>query len=97
VIDPVGVAEITRQGFARIRVPFGLARWAARAAPAYYRLAHARPRITPYSLETLASNSIISHAKAARELGYQPRLLRESLADTILWFRQNHYLFARAE
>jgi len=90
------VAEITRQGFARIRVPFGLARWVARAAPAYYRMAHARPRITPYSLETLASNSIISHAKAARELHFAPRPVRDSLEDMVAWLRDNRQAVAGA-
>jgi dihydroflavonol-4-reductase len=52
----------------------------------YYRLAHATPRFTPYSLEVLHSNSNISHAKATRELGYQPRSLYESIADTVRWF-----------
>jgi dihydroflavonol-4-reductase len=55
----------------------------------YYRLTKTKPRFTPYSLETLASNSVISFDKSKRELGYSPRPLHESLADTIHWFRQN--------
>jgi dihydroflavonol-4-reductase len=63
--------------------------WASRFAPFYYRLAHAKPRFTTYSLETLVSNSDISHTKAQRELGYAPRRLRESLADTVRWFARS--------
>lgn len=67
------------------RLPFWLARFAARFAPAYYRLRRARPRFTSYSLRVLASNCVMSYAKAARELGYAPRPLRESVRDTIEW------------
>jgi dihydroflavonol-4-reductase len=83
------VKLITGKQFMRIRIPFRLAQLAARATPAYYRLTRTRPRFTPYSLETLASNSVISFGKAERELGYSPRPLSESLADTIRWFIQN--------
>lgn len=52
----------------------------------YYSLAKATPRFTPYSLEVLKSNSNISHAKATRELDYQPRPLYESIRDAVKWF-----------
>jgi dihydroflavonol-4-reductase len=80
---------ITGKQFLRVRIPFRLAQWAAHATPMYYRLTKTKPRFTPYSLETLASNSVISFDKSKRELGYSPRPLHESLADTIHWFRQN--------
>ena len=67
------------------RLPLRIARFAARFAPAYYRLRRAKPRFTSYSLRVLASNCLMSHAKAARELGYAPRPLRESVRDTIEW------------
>jgi dihydroflavonol-4-reductase len=68
------------------RLPMRLARLAAWFAPAYYRLRHARPRFTAYSLRVLASNCLMSSAKAARELGYAPRPLRETVRNTIEWF-----------
>jgi dihydroflavonol-4-reductase len=68
------------------RLPFWLARFAARLAPAYYRLKHAKPRFTSYSLRVLASNCLMSSAKAASELGYAPRPLRETVKNTIEWF-----------
>ena len=79
------VREITGQGFMLMKIPFALARWAARFTPYFYRWTMASPRFTPYSLEVLKSNSNISHAKATRELGYQPRGLYESIADTVTW------------
>lgn len=69
-----------------MKIPFNLARFASHFTPMYYRLARATPRFTPYSLEVLQSNSNISHAKATRELGFQPRSLYESLTDTVRWF-----------
>jgi dihydroflavonol-4-reductase len=84
------VREITGKGFMLLKVPFELARLAARFMPFYYRWAKAVPRFTPYSLEVLHSNSNISHAKATRELGYQPRSLYETITDTIKWFLNSH-------
>ncbi len=81
------VREITGFNFPAIKIPFKLARFASIFTPLYYRMAHAIPRFTPYSLEVLQSNSHISHAKATRELGYHPRALQESIADAIHWFR----------
>lgn len=83
------VAEITGTRFPRIRIPFALASAVSHLAPAYYRLAHARPRFTPYALATIRSNSFFSHEKATRTLGFSPRSVKDSLADSIAWFRQN--------
>jgi dihydroflavonol-4-reductase len=80
------IREITGRGFFQMKIPSNLARFASYFTPLYYRLAHATPRFTPYSLEVLQSNATISHAKATSELGYQPRPLYESLADTVRWF-----------
>ncbi len=73
----------------RIPIPKDLARFAAIFSPAYYRLAHTCPLLTPYALHTLWSNSYISSLKARQELGYQPRSLKNSLVDTIHWFIEN--------
>jgi dihydroflavonol-4-reductase len=82
------VRSITGRRFFRLPVPFWLARLAAHITPAYYRWRRIPPRITPYSIEVLRSNSNISHARAQRELGYRPRPLRESLADAVRWYLQ---------
>jgi dihydroflavonol-4-reductase len=47
-----------------------------------------RPLYTSYSLYTLRSNSNFSHEKAARELGYKPRELRESVKDTLKFIEE---------
>jgi len=82
------VREITGRGFFQMKIPFDLAKFAAYFTPTYYKLAHATPRFTPYSLEVLQSNSNISHAKATRELDYRPRSVHETISDTVKWFTE---------
>jgi dihydroflavonol-4-reductase len=82
------VQEILGTRLFSLKIPFSLARLTANFTPLYYRLTHGKPRFTSYSLATLASNSFISHTKAHLELGYFPRPLRESLSDTVKWFKK---------
>jgi nucleoside-diphosphate-sugar epimerase len=86
------VREVTGRAFSHIKIPFSLAEFAARYTPWYYRRMKAKPRFTPYSLEVLKSNSNISFKKALRELGYQPRPVYETIADTARWFLENRKL-----
>ncbi|HVM71006.1 MAG TPA: NAD-dependent epimerase/dehydratase family protein [Anaerolineales bacterium] len=82
------VREVTGKAFASIKVPFSLAELAARYTPWYYKRTQTKPRFTPYSLEVLRSNANISCLKAWKELGYKPRPLYESIADTVRWFKE---------
>lgn len=77
--------------FPRLRIPISMARFAAQFTPTYYRLTKTKPRFTSLSLEVLESNSLISHAKAQRELGYQSRAIKETLTDTVNWFQENRH------
>lgn len=70
-------------------LPMPLVHLLTRLMPIYYRLSGQSPQLTPYSVEVLQSNAAISHAKATRELGYNPRPLEESLKDTLEWFKAN--------
>ena len=69
-----------------VKIPFPLARIGAWFAQYYYQMSQTTPRFTSYALETVRSNSIISHARAQRELDYQPRSLADTLADTVHWW-----------
>mgnify|MGYP001024430099 FL=1 len=82
--------EILGKRLVTLKIPMNLARFSARFTPLYYQLSRKKPRFTPYSLETLESNSVISNAKAVRELGYSARPLNVTLADTVRWFRQRY-------
>jgi len=83
----------TGKRFPPFRVPLHLARFFTIFTPFYYRFLRLKPRLTSYSLETLLSNSNISHSKAQRELGYMPRPFTETAADTVKWFIDNMHLF----
>ncbi len=72
-----------------INIPLKLANFSAKITQWYYQLTHTKPRFTTYSIATLQSNAHISNAKARNSLGYAPRSLRESLRDTISWWRQH--------
>ncbi|MBN1976070.1 MAG: NAD-dependent epimerase/dehydratase family protein [Anaerolineae bacterium] len=65
------------QWMARLGVPFG-----AR----FTRLDGEHPLYTPVSLRALRSNRVVSRERAARDLGYHPRPLQETLVDTLQWF-----------
>lgn len=65
-------------GLAKAFVP--LFEWAA-------KLTHTRPLFTKYSLFTISGNAHFSHDKAANELGYHPRDMRKTIADTVAWLK----------
>jgi len=54
----------------------------------YCNLMKIKPLFTPFSIDVLASNSLVSYQKAQDELGYSPRSIYESIKDTVRWFRQ---------
>ena len=49
---------------------------------------HAKPLFTHYALRVVLENDRFSHDKAARELGYSPRDLFDTLEDTVAWLRE---------
>jgi len=79
-----------------IVVPFELAIFFTYFTPLWYRLTRTKARFTRYALETVASNSLISNEKARRELGYQPRSMKESLIDTVAWWLDHQHLWSSA-
>ncbi len=73
-----------------INLPIKFAKFSAGIAQIYYQISHTKPRFTSYSIATLQSNANISNTKARKMLGYSPRSLKESLRDTVHWWRQRH-------
>lgn len=71
-----------------IQIPSKLAMLTAKISQIYYNLAHVKPRFTTYSIETLNSNSVIDNIKARSVLDYSPRSFRETITDTVLWWRE---------
>jgi len=80
------VEELSGFPAPRLVIPTWLARAIAPFAEAYGGLAHQRPLLTSAALRPLRSNPNISHARAERELGHNPRPLRDTVTDTLHWF-----------
>lgn len=57
-------------------------------ATAWSRLTSTTPRFTRGSLTVLAEYRDVDHSRATRELGYAPRPLEDTVADTVAWFRE---------
>lgn len=80
------VSGINGMDVPRLVLPMWMARIGAPIAVALNHMAGKRPLYTPDSLKPLGGNHRISHARATRELDYQPRPLTETVAETLQWF-----------
>jgi dihydroflavonol-4-reductase len=67
--------------------PMWLARAGAPFAVAWARLSGTRPLFNAASLHALRNHHDVRHDKAARELGFKPRPVRDSIVDAIASFR----------
>lgn len=70
-------------------LPMWMAKMAAPLLGWYAKLKKERPLYTRYSLYTLSSNDRFSHDKATKDLGWQPRDLSETVADTVTWIQRH--------
>lgn len=86
------VAALTGAKPPRIVLPMWLAKTSAPAAMFFDRIRGRRPLFTPISMKELESNPDISHARASKELGYQPRPIEQTISDTVAWFKTNGFL-----
>ena len=82
------VWQATHDWHPNLEVPLWLAYWVAGLMPFYAELTSTPPIFTRYSLDAICSNSHISHARATRELGFQPRPARKAVLDAVRWFQQ---------
>jgi dihydroflavonol-4-reductase len=80
------VKEFTGRGTPGFVCPLWLADIGAPFATAYALLRKRRPLFTRFSIKTVRNSRRVSHEKATRELGYEPRPLRSSIEDTLKWF-----------
>ena len=70
----------------RFVAPRWLAMCSIPASVAWARVTGKPLRLTLDSMDAMRPNPHISHKRAARELGYQPRPLAETIVDTLDWF-----------
>ena len=71
-----------------LKLPHPVARVTGFFNVLYCNLMKIKPLFTPFSIDVLASNSLVSCKKAQDELGYSSRSIYESIKDTIRWFKQ---------
>ena len=90
------VQSVTGKDTKILSFPLPVALIVAPMAELYYKITKTRPSFTRYSIETVISNSEIRSDKAKTELGYQPRTLVNSIADTVRWWWDNLGLTKRS-
>ena len=67
---------------------FRLPDWVADLAAGILPLMDEDPLVTPYLLQAVRSNSVISHEKARQELGFHPRPARQAILDAVRWWQE---------
>ena len=88
----VMVEEIIGTPAPKLIMPRWLAYIGAPFMAGFAQLTGKRPLYTSASVRALHSGQDVSHDRAARDFGYQPRPLRQTIIDTFEWFRQSGYL-----
>ena len=72
-------------------LPIWMAKIAAPFMEWFAKIKHRRPLYTSYSLHTLKTKDRFSHDKATRDFGYVPRGLKETIRDTVMWFKMTTF------
>ena len=80
------VDSVTNNGIPKLICPVWLAGLGAPLMTVFDRMTKRPPLFTSFSIEAIRSSERVSHQKATRELGYQPRPLQRSIEDTLTWF-----------
>lgn len=92
-IDLKTLFTILNEKLGRKKLPNKLALWFVKMlvpfAELHYKIRKKKPIFSSYSLYTLNVNSNFSYEKAKKELGFNPRSLKESLSDMVDWFLVN--------
>jgi farnesol dehydrogenase len=82
------VEELSRVPMPRRRMPDGLATAAGWLMKLAAQLTGGVPKLTPDLVEIFRHEWALSSARATRDLGYQPRSLRDGMTRTLGWLRE---------
>jgi dihydroflavonol-4-reductase len=82
------VGRLTGRPTPRGAAPLWLAMPAAAVTLVWAGARGKTPKFTPAAITALRTHRYVSHAKATRELGWQPRPFEQTIRDTLEWFRQ---------
>ncbi len=83
------VREVSGMSGRAVRIPSWVATVGSVLVTAAARFLRQKPQFTTYALETLRSNSLICGSKARDELGFHPRRIAVTIADTVQWLEEN--------
>lgn len=86
------IAELTDRPPPRVKLPHGLVMPVAHVAETVARFTGKAPFVTVDGVKLARKRMFFSHARATRELGYEPRSARDALADAIAWYFAHGYL-----
>ncbi|MCL2664553.1 MAG: dihydroflavonol 4-reductase, partial [Defluviitaleaceae bacterium] len=84
--------EITGKKKIKRILPLWFVKLTAPLSELYYKILRQPPLFTAYSIYTLNTNANFSHEKAAKELGYSSRPVKQTLADTVVWLKDNRLI-----
>jgi dihydroflavonol-4-reductase len=87
----VALSGITGRSAPRVRIPYAMAYAAGVASTAWAELTGKEPRAPIDAVRMARKKMWVSHAKAARELGYAPGPALGALSRAVDWFRANGY------
>ncbi len=82
------IARLTGRRTPMLATPLWLAMLASYGSLAWGKLRGRTPKFTPGAIRSIQMHRYISHAKATRELGYQPRPFERTVRDTLAWFAE---------
>jgi dihydroflavonol-4-reductase len=82
------IARLTGRRTPTWATPLWLAMLASYGSLAWGRLRGKTLKFTPGAVRSIQMHRHISHAKATRELGYQPRPFEQTVRDTLAWFAE---------
>jgi dihydroflavonol-4-reductase len=86
------VVKFTNTKQPRIIVPIWIAYLGLPVINLISKITRNEALYTRFSLSALKSNRHVSHARATRDLGFQPRPFEETIFDTLQWFKENGYM-----
>jgi dihydroflavonol-4-reductase len=82
------IGRLTGRRTPMLATPLWLALLASYGSLAWGKLRGRTPKFTPGAVHSIQMHRHISHGKATRELGYQPRPFEETVRDTLAWFAE---------
>lgn len=82
------LSSLTGRKLPKIFLPNWLLKWFIPLSGFLAKRSKKKPTLTAYALYTLSSNSLFSHDKAHRDLGFYPRHVTKTIGDTIAWYQK---------